>query len=142
MVNTLTNNSIAYTYAKHFLVEHQPDSQFFQRNSIHLHVPEGAIPKDGPSAGITICTSLLSLAMGRTPVMDVAMTGELTLTGLVLKIGGVKEKIMAAKRSGFANVILPAANRPDYEDLEPYVKAGLQVHFVETYEDVAKLVFG
>lgn len=88
-----------------------------------------------------MATSLLSLALERPPAMDVAMTGELSLTGRVLKIGGVKEKMMAARRSNVKHVILPAANRPDYEDLEPYVTEGLDAHFVETYGEIFELLF-
>ena len=118
------------------------DNAFFRSAAIHLHVPEGATPKDGPSAGITMVTSLLSLALQRPARPDIAMTGEITLTGRVLRIGGVKEKAIAAKRSGVQTLIFPAGNRPDWEELSPDIRAGLTVHFAETYDDVVPLVFG
>ena len=135
------STNIALTYAKTFLTQHQPQNDFFSRADIHLHVPQGAVKKDGPSAGITMCTSLLSLALGRPIASDIAMTGELTLTGRVLRIGGVKEKVIAAKRSGVKRILVPEANRGDWEDLDQGVKDGVEVGFVERYEDVAKVVF-
>ena len=87
-----------------------------------------------------MATSLLSLALDRPVALDAAMTGELTLTGRVLKIGGVKEKMMAAKRSNVSHVILPASNRPDYEELEDYIKEGLEAHFVDTFDQVYQLL--
>jgi len=124
-----------------FLHRRQPDNHFFRTAAIHLHVPEGATPKDGPSAGITMVTSLLSLAMGRPARPDVAMTGEITLTGRVLRIGGVKEKTIAAKRSGVKTLIFPAGNRADWEELSSDIREGLTVHFAETYDDVFPIVF-
>ncbi|RKO98313.1 hypothetical protein CXG81DRAFT_5934, partial [Caulochytrium protostelioides] len=135
------STTIAYTYAKAYLLAHHPGNDFFQKTSIHLHVPEGATPKDGPSAGSTMATSLLSLALGRPVIPDVAMTGELTVTGKVLRIGGVKEKVMAARRAGVKEIIFPAANRTDWNELADYVTEGLRPHFVETYEDIARIVF-
>jgi Lon-like ATP-dependent protease len=90
--------SIAHTYARAFLHGKQPDSGFFDKTSVHVHVPAGATPKDGPSAGCTIITALLSLALGRPVAPGLAMTGEVSLTGKVLPIGGVKEKLLAARR--------------------------------------------
>ena len=131
---------IAYSFAKAFLERVAPDNKFFDGASVHLHVPEGATPKDGPSAGITMASSLVSLATNR-PIPEVAMTGELTLTGKVLKIGGVKEKVMAAKRSEIFTVILPAGNRGDYEELADYIRDGMTAHFVDTYDDVFRVLF-
>ncbi|KAI9360479.1 Lon protease C-terminal proteolytic domain-containing protein [Zopfochytrium polystomum] len=133
--------TIAYTYAKSLLVRTYPSNTFFSHASIHMHVPEGATPKDGPSAGTTMATSLLSLALNRPAIPNVAMTGELTLTGKVLKIGGVKEKTIAAKRSGVQKIIFPAANRPDWDELPDYVKEGLEPTFVTWYEEVFDVVF-
>ncbi|KAI3650540.1 hypothetical protein MP228_004021 [Amoeboaphelidium protococcarum] len=136
------STDIAYTYAQQYLRHLYPESNFFQQNSIHLHVPHGAIKKDGPSAGVTMCTALLSLALNQPVPSDVAMTGELTLTGKVLKIGGVKEKIIAAKRSGARRIIFPKANEGDYEDLEDFIKDGIEAHFVSSFDELAKIVFG
>ncbi|KAJ3201572.1 ATP-dependent Lon protease pim1 [Entophlyctis luteolus] len=135
------SSTIAYTYSKAFMAKYHPENKFFDKASVHLHVPEGATPKDGPSAGITMTTSLLSLALNTPVISDVAMTGELTLTGKVLKIGGVKEKTIAAKRSGVTSIIFPAANQPDWDELPEYIRDGLKVHFVGWYDEVFKIVF-
>ena len=99
-------------------------------------MPEGATPKDGPSAGVTMVTSLLSLALDKPVKADLAMTGELSLTGKVLAIGGLKEKVLAAKRAGVKHVLFPKANKHDWDDLEDHVRDGLTAYFVETYDDV------
>jgi ATP-dependent Lon protease len=122
------------------MAKRYPENDFLLRNNIHLHVPEGATKKDGPSAGITMATALLSLARNHPIPPTIGMTGELSLRGQVLKIGGVKEKLIAAKRAGVETVLLPESNRPDYEDLEAYVKDGLRVVFVKTFEDVVSEV--
>lgn len=117
------------------------DREVFQNNDFHVHIPEGAVPKDGPSAGITMATALLS-ALTHTPVRaDVAMTGEITLRGRVLPIGGLKEKTVAAKMAGIRTVLVPVQNRPDVQDLSPEIKAGLEIIFVETMDDVVKHAF-
>ncbi len=115
---------------------------FFEKNTIHLHVPAGAIRKDGPSAGITMGISLLSLATG-TPVRKmIGMTGELTLTGRVLPIGGLKEKLIAAKTAKLKEVICPEENRADYEEIPENIRKGIKIHFVSEFTQVAKAVFG
>ena len=133
------SSSLAYSYARAFMTKHFPGNNFFDTCSVHLHVPEGAIPKDGPSAGITMTSALLSLALGKPIPGDLAMTGELSLTGKVMKIGGVREKVVAAKRSGVKRVILPKANENDWTQLPSYLKEDLTVYFVEDYESVAKI---
>ncbi|KAF9963920.1 ATP-dependent Lon protease pim1 [Mortierella alpina] len=136
------STSIAYTFAKNLVGRRFPENRFFNKAAIHLHVPEGATPKDGPSAGITMTTSLLSLALNRPLDPTIAMTGELTLTGKVLKIGGLKEKTIAAKRSGVKILIFPQANLSDWEELPENVKEGVQGVPAAWYEDVYKVVFG
>ncbi|XP_063776157.1 lon protease homolog, mitochondrial [Pseudophryne corroboree] len=132
---------IAYTFARAFLMRKQPDNKMLVTSHIHLHVPEGATPKDGPSAGCTIVTALLSLAMGCPARQNVAMTGEVSLTGKILPVGGIKEKTIAAKRAGVTCIILPAENNKDYYDLANFITEGLEVHFVEHYEEIYNIVF-
>ena len=133
------SSSLAYSYARSFLTRNYPENKFFDTCSVHLHVPEGAIPKDGPSAGITMATALLSLALQKQVPGNLAMTGELSLTGKVMKIGGVREKIVAARRSGITRVILPKANESDWAQLPGFLRDGLQVYFVDDYGEVAKI---
>ncbi|KAJ4886115.1 hypothetical protein Rs2_25863 [Raphanus sativus] len=133
---------IAHTVARRIMLEKEPDNLFFANSKLHLHVPEGATPKDGPSAGCTMITSLLSLAMKKPVRKDLAMTGEVTLTGRILPIGGVKEKTIAARRSQVKMIIFPEANRKDFDELPENVKEGLDVHFVDEYEQVFNLAFG
>ncbi|XP_023944106.2 lon protease homolog, mitochondrial isoform X1 [Bicyclus anynana] len=132
---------IALTVARNFLAELRPDNNFLNTSHIHLHVPEGATPKDGPSAGVTITSALLSLALRRPVRAQLAMTGEVSLTGRVLPVGGIKEKIIAAKRVGVTCVILPEENRRDFDDLPSFIREGIDVHFVGEYEDVFKIAF-
>ncbi|MWV13011.1 endopeptidase La [Pseudomonas sp. R-28-1W-6] len=132
---------IAYSYISSHLKPFGGDPGFFDQAFVHLHVPEGATPKDGPSAGITMASALLSLARNQAPKKGVAMTGELTLTGQVLPIGGVREKVIAARRQKIFELILPEANRGDFAELPDYLKAGLSVHFAKRFADVAKLLF-
>ncbi|XP_058756355.1 lon protease homolog 1, mitochondrial-like [Vicia villosa] len=133
---------IAHTVARSILHEKEPENAFFANSKLHLHVPAGATPKDGPSAGCTMTTSLLSLALKKPVKKDLAMTGEVTLTGKILPIGGVKEKTIAARRSDVKTIIFPSANRRDFDELAPNVKEGLDVHFVEDYLQIFDLAFG
>ncbi|MEX6501038.1 endopeptidase La [Pseudomonas zhanjiangensis] len=132
---------IAYSYISSHLKQFGGDPSFFDQAFVHLHVPEGATPKDGPSAGISMASALLSLARNQAPKKGVAMTGELTLTGQVLPIGGVREKVIAARRQKLFELILPEANRGSYEELPDYLREGLTVHFAKRYSDVAKVLF-
>lgn len=136
------SSQIAYTVARARLAMIDSSNRFFDNTDIHLHVPEGATPKDGPSAGITMVTSLLSLALGKPIRNDLAMTGEISLTGKVLPVGGIKEKIIGGRRAGIKKIILPGANKRDYEEIPDYLKDGLEVHFAEDYEQVYEQVFG
>jgi ATP-dependent Lon protease len=131
---------IAYSYISAHAGEFGASSSFFERAFIHLHVPAGATPKDGPSAGITMATALLSLARGSKPARALAMTGELTLTGQILPVGGIKEKVIAARRARLSELVLPAANRTDFEDLPEHIRKGLRAHFVNHFAQVVPLV--
>ena len=133
--------NIAYTYARHIASELGVDTSFFEKNSIHLHIPAGATPKDGPSAGITMASALLSLALNKRLKYRLAMTGELSLTGKVLPIGGLKEKTIAARRNKMKNIIIPKQNERDLEEIPEYIKKGIQFHPVETMEEVTELLF-
>ncbi|XP_004632837.2 lon protease homolog, mitochondrial [Octodon degus] len=132
---------IAYTFARAFLMQRDPSNDYLVTSHIHLHVPEGATPKDGPSAGCTIVTALLSLALDRPVRQDLAMTGEVSLTGKILPVGGIKEKTIAAKRAGVTCIILPEENKKDYYDLADFITEGLEVHFVEHYNQVFDIAF-
>jgi ATP-dependent Lon protease len=132
---------IAYSYVSANLESLNVPAEFFDNTLVHLHVPEGATPKDGPSAGITMASALISLARDKQLAKDLAMTGELTLTGRVLAVGGIREKLIAAKRNGIKRVILPAANLTDYEILPEYIKAGIKVYFADTFSAVLELIF-
>lgn len=131
--------SLGLSYIKAHAKELGVKDKFFETASIHIHVPEGAIPKDGPSAGITIATSLLSAITGRKVRKHIAMTGEITLLGDVLPVGGIKEKILAAKRAGVTTLILCAENRRNIEEIKPIYIEGLDFHYVTNVKDVFKL---
>jgi ATP-dependent Lon protease len=118
------------------------DPSIFEKSDVHVHVPAGAVPKDGPSAGTAMFTSLVSLLTGRTVRHDVAMTGEISLRGLVLPIGGVKEKTVAAHRAGIRTVLLPSRNRKDLEDIPQSVKTDLKFVFCDRVEDVIREALG
>uniref|UniRef100_A0AAQ5ZXF9 Lon protease homolog, mitochondrial n=1 Tax=Amphiprion ocellaris TaxID=80972 RepID=A0AAQ5ZXF9_AMPOC len=127
---------IASTFARAFLMTQDPGNHFLVNSHLHLHVPEGATPKDGPSAGCTIVTALLSLATDQSVRQNVAMTGEVSLTGKILPVGGIKEKTIAARRAGVTCIILPDENRKDFSDLPDYITQGLEVHFVDHYSQI------
>jgi ATP-dependent Lon protease len=112
------------------------DPEWFSAHDIHVHVPAGAVPKDGPSAGITMVTAIVSLVTGRPVSDDVAMTGEVTLTGQVLPIGGVREKVLAAQRAGVHTVVLPSENEPDLEDLPSETRKGLEFVLAQHVDEV------
>ncbi|MFC0266828.1 endopeptidase La [Kushneria aurantia] len=134
--------NLAYSFALGHLQEYGAQPGFFDSAFIHMHVPEGATPKDGPSAGVTMTTALLSLARGQEIGRPLAMTGEITLTGQVLPVGGIREKVIAARRSAIFELVLPDANRRDFEELPDFLREGMTVHFAKTYQDVSKVVFG
>jgi ATP-dependent Lon protease len=133
------SSEIAYSYVRSLLSENEEVTQFFDEHSIHLHVPEGATPKDGPSAGITMALALYSLAVNKPVKTGIAMTGEITLTGKVLPIGGVREKTIAAKRIGINELIFPKDNKYDFEHLPDYIRKGVKVHYVNYFDDVLKV---
>jgi ATP-dependent Lon protease len=133
--------SIAYSWVRKAAENHQVDKKFFEEQNIHLHIPAGATPKDGPSAGITMASTLLSLALGKKIRCDLAMTGELSLTGQVLPIGGLKEKMIAARRAGIKTILFPAANERDLEEIPEHVKKGIKLIGVSTMSEVVKHLF-
>lgn len=133
---------IAYTFAKNYLARHHPHADLLAGARVHMHIPEGATRKDGPSAGAAMVTSLLSLALDKPCTRDVAMTGELSLTGKVLPIGGVKEKTLAARRSGAKTLIFPRGNQRDWDEMDQHIKDGLNVHFVDHYDEIFPIVLG
>ncbi|MCB0555720.1 MAG: endopeptidase La [Phaeodactylibacter sp.] len=135
------SSEIAYSYVRSQISRLEPYRGFFDQNMVHLHVPAGATPKDGPSAGITMALALFSLATGKAVRNDIAMTGELTLTGKVLPIGGVKEKTIAARRVGIHNLILPEDNRKDFEELPDYIRKGLTINYADYFEDVLAVAY-
>jgi len=114
---------------------------FFEKHDIHVHIPEGAVPKDGPSAGITMATAILSAVTGKKVRADLAMTGEITLRGRVLPIGGLKEKTLAAKNAGIKTICVPKKNEKDVEEISPEIKKGLEIVFVEQMKDVLEVAF-
>jgi ATP-dependent Lon protease len=119
------------------------DPDFFRKQDIHIHVPSGAVPKDGPSAGVAMVTALVSLLTGRPVRPRVAMTGEISLSGIVLPVGGIKEKVLGAKRAGIREVILPSENEPNVlEDLPEEMLEGMKVHFVRTAEQALEIALG
>jgi ATP-dependent Lon protease len=135
------SSQIAWTYVQSRSAVYAPKIPFFVKSQVHMHIPEGATPKDGPSAGITMVTALLSLLIKKPVRANLGMTGELTLTGRILPIGGLKEKLIAARRSKLTTLIFPSENLRDYDELPDYLKKGLEVHFVEYYDEVFPIAF-
>ncbi|ULQ59397.1 endopeptidase La [Brucepastera parasyntrophica] len=134
--------SIAWSWVKHYMTSSgEIDAAWYETKQIHLHIPEGATPKDGPSAGITMATALLSLMKNRPIKPALAMTGELSLTGQVLPIGGLKEKTIAARRNGTKEIIIPKANLRDLDDIPEHVRKGITFHPVTRMEEVVELTF-
>lgn len=133
--------NIAYSYLQNLLSDDEDAGKIFSSSIIHLHVPAGATPKDGPSAGITMAVSIYSLVKNICVRKGLAMTGELTLTGRVFPVGGIKEKVIAAKRADVREIILPADNMKDFAEIPDYIKKGLKIHFVREIEEVIKIVF-
>ena len=131
--------AIAYTRARKIMEIIEDVEKFFDTHIVHLHIPEGATPKDGPSAGITMTTALLSLATGQKIRSNLAMTGELSLTGKVLAIGGLKEKTIAARRHKVKDVIIPEANLRDLEEIPEHVKKGISFHPMKNLDEVIAL---
>jgi ATP-dependent Lon protease len=135
------SSQIAWSYLHSSAKKYYKNRDFFKDFIVHLHIPEGATPKDGPSAGITMVTAMLSLLINEPIVDKLAMTGEITLTGMVLPIGGLKEKLIAARRSKINKIIFPKNNLRDYEELPEYLKKGLKAHFVDHYDEVYKIAW-
>ncbi|MBN1915270.1 MAG: endopeptidase La [Parachlamydiales bacterium] len=135
------SSQIAWSFLHSQAKKYAPGHPFFENEEVHIHIPEGATPKDGPSAGVTMVTALLSLLLQKPVARDLAMTGEITLKGKVLPIGGLKEKLIAARRSHIRTLIFPGENERDYAELPNYLKKGLNVHFVRDYDEIFSLVF-
>jgi len=135
------SSEIAYSYIMSSLSRYRANPKYFDEHFVHLHVPAGATPKDGPSAGITMATALLSLVLQKPISPELAMTGEITLTGQVLPIGGIKEKVIAARRANIKELIVPDENRKDFNELAGYIKEGLSVHYVKKFDEVHQLLF-
>ena len=131
---------IAYSLVRSLTMngKYKVDSEFYDKHNIHLHIPEGAVPKDGPSAGITMTTAMLSAVIQIPVRADVAMTGEVTLRGRVLPIGGLKEKLLAARMAGMKVVLVPEENRSDVEELDEEITQGVTIKYVENIKQVLK----
>lgn len=135
------SSEIAWSYLHSALHKYAPGYTFFEKSQVHIHIPEGATPKDGPSAGITMVTALMSLLIDTPLAENLGMTGEITLTGKVLAVGGLKEKIIAARRSGLKVLIFPRDNVRDYDELSESIKKGIAIHFVDHYDEVFRIAF-
>lgn len=132
---------IAETFAKNFAYSYLNKNSFLEQSQIHIHAPEGAVPKDGPSAGITITSALISQAINTPLKQGVGMTGEISLRGKIMKIGGVKEKVLAAQRENIKELIFPLDNQDDVLDLKDEIKGNIVFHFVENYEQAFQILF-
>ncbi len=133
--------TIAYSHVRANLNRYGIKKSYFDKAFVHIHVPEGATPKDGPSAGVTMTTAIISLATGRAVKRPLAMTGEITLTGEVLPVGGIKEKIIAARRTGIKEIILPEGCKPEFKMLPEHIKEGITFYFAKKYKDVYRILF-
>jgi ATP-dependent Lon protease len=133
--------NIALSFVRSIGKQFKVDDSIFEKNFIHLHVPAGATPKDGPSAGITMASAMLSLVTGKKIKSRLAMTGELSLIGNVLPVGGIKEKVIAAKRAQMKEIILPKENQKDLNEIPEHIKKGITFHLVEKMDDVVQCVF-
>ena len=138
----IESSEIAYSYVRSLLRHDKACTNFFDHSLIHLHVPAGATPKDGPSAGVTMATAVYSLVTNKPVRGRLAMTGELTLTGRVMAIGGLKEKTIAARRNGIKIIIFPADNRKDFDELPAHIRKGLDARFVSKFSEVVEICFG
>ena len=132
---------VAYSYVRYIKDKLGIKENFYEKCDVHLHFPEGAVPKDGPSAGITITTAIISVLTNKEVRQDVAMTGEITITGEVLAVGGIKEKVIGAHRVGIREVVLPFDNKIDTEELPKEISKQMKFYFAKTYDDVKKIVF-
>ena len=132
---------IAYQYIKAHADILNIDPEEFQKKDVHIHVPEGAIPKDGPSAGITMVSAMASAFVGKKIKSAIAMTGEMTLRGKVLPVGGIKEKILAAKRAGITTIVLSEENEKDIKEIKDIYIKGLEFKYVKTMQDVLSHIF-
>ena len=124
------------SYIRSVADQYKIDPEFFQKHDMHVHIPEGAVPKDGPSAGITMATAMMSAIIEKPVRADLAMTGEITLRGRVLPIGGLKEKLLAAKYAKIKEVLVPEKNRPDIEEMDKEIIQGLNIQFVDNMKEV------
>jgi ATP-dependent Lon protease len=131
----------AVSYVRAHAADLKVPEDYFNKHDIHVHIPAGATPKDGPSAGVTIATALASLVTGRPVRPDLAMTGEITLRGLVMPVGGIKEKVLAAARAGIKHVVLPARNEPDLDDVPATIKKDLVFHPIKRVDEAWELAF-
>jgi ATP-dependent Lon protease len=134
--------STALTYLQSNARKLSIDPELFGKKTVHVHVPEGAVPKDGPSAGVTMITSIASALTGKRVKSYLGMTGEITLRGQVLPVGGIKEKILAAKRAGLKEIILCWQNEKDIEEIDPEFIKGLKFHYVKTMQQVLEIALG
>jgi len=130
----------ALSYIRSRADELNIDEELFQTTDVHIHVPAGAIPKDGLSAGITMYMALVSLLLGRPVRNDIALTGEITLRGMMLPVGGIKEKVLAANRAGIKAVVLPAKNEKDLEEVPEEIRKSMKFEYVDRMDDVPALV--
>lgn len=131
----------ALTYVRSVADRYDVKNDFFQNHDIHVHLPEGAVPKDGPSAGITMATAILSAVSGIKIDRKIAMTGEISLRGNVMPVGGLKEKILAAKTIGVETVLLPEENRTNVEEIDAEIKSGIELVFVKHMDEVLERAF-